>query len=96
MTSTELSTRKFEELVANALEHLWDYAYLGKHPLAELQSLKKQMHSNGKWSHVDMGRTLNETLRYAIERVVPVNHWLRFSISVASAISSQGGQSVTS
>jgi hypothetical protein len=73
MPLTELNARKFEELVADALEHLWDYAYLGTHPLVELQSVKRQMPPNGKWSHVDMGRLLNGILQNAIEKIKPNN-----------------------
>jgi hypothetical protein len=67
MRLTDLDTRRFEELVADALEHLWDYSYLGTHPLVELDGLREYAHPTGKWSHVDQGRMLSEMLRNSIE-----------------------------
>jgi hypothetical protein len=67
MPLTDLDKRKFEELVADALEHFWDYAYLGAHPLAELESVKQRVFSSVRRNHVETGRALNGVLRDAIE-----------------------------
>ena len=67
MALAGMETREFEKLVANALEHLWDFAYLGKHPLANLRSVQSRaLHRNGL-SYLDTGRALSDVLQAAIE-----------------------------
>ncbi len=72
MSLADLNTRKFEELVADGFEHLWDYSYLGTHPLIELQSVKQRVLGNAKPCHVDVGRVLNGVLQDAIESLKPI------------------------
>jgi len=71
MSLADLNIRKFEEHVADGLEHLWDYAYLGTHPLIELQSVKQRVLQNGKPCVVDVGRALSDVLQDAIESLKP-------------------------
>ena len=69
MSVTDLDDGEFEELVADALEHLWDFSYLGTHPLAELQGVRQRVISNGRSTHIQMGRALNIVLQNAIDNL---------------------------
>lgn len=57
-------------LVSEALEHFWDYAYLGNHPLAELQCVR-QLLASPTSSHLEKGRALSSLLRRAIQTLEP-------------------------
>jgi hypothetical protein len=71
MATLDLEGVKFDRLVADALEHLWDFSYLGKHPLAELQSVKRQTSGSSDSTHLDAGRALSDLLQAAIEDLKP-------------------------
>lgn len=61
--STYISSR----LVANALEHFWDYAYLGNHPLAQLACVENALASSSRATHLERGHALHYMLRRAID-----------------------------
>ncbi len=69
----------FAKQVADALEHLWDYSYLGQHPLAQLNSVKRRLRHRSDVSHVDLGRATSEVLQEAIENLKPSNGQRDFS-----------------
>jgi hypothetical protein len=69
----------FEKLVADALEHLWEFSYLGKSPVANLTMVKQSLPQGRKWSHVDLGRALSRVLQEAIENLKPAEHHPSFS-----------------
>jgi hypothetical protein len=71
MVASSLEGPEFDRLVADALEHLWDFSYLGKHPLAELQSVKSQIPLPNGLTHLDKGRALSDLLQSAIENLKP-------------------------
>jgi hypothetical protein len=72
MVALRLEGPEFDRLVGDALEHLWDFSYLGKHPLVELQSVKSQIPLPNGWTHLDRGRALSDLLQAAIEDLKPV------------------------
>src|SRR5713226_1446772 len=69
--STDMSRREFDRLVAEGLEHLWDFSYLGKHPLSQLSIVKQRLPQMLHHSHLDAGRAVSEILRHAIEALKP-------------------------
>src|SRR5438045_8790240 len=56
-------------LVEEALEHLWDYSYLGSHPLASLRLTRRYL-ANGKGheTHIDRGMAVSRLLQDAIQK----------------------------
>ena len=62
----EISNRLVEE----ALEHLWDYSYLGSHPLAS-SGLTRSYLANGKGreTHIDRGLAVSRMLQDAIQKL---------------------------
>jgi hypothetical protein len=68
----------FDGLVVDVLEHLWDFSYLGKHRLAGLQSVKRQILQNDS-THLDEGRALSEILQAAIDDLKPAKRQRDFS-----------------
>ena len=71
MALEDVETREFERLVADALEHLWDFAYLGKHPLTGLRSVQRRTPQRNGLSYLDNGRALSDLLQAAIESLRP-------------------------
>lgn len=55
------------QLVADALEHFWDYAYLGNHPLAELTCVTRALAAPTRATHLERGHALHYLLRRAID-----------------------------
>lgn len=55
------------EWVEDALHHLYDYAYLGEHPLSVLRATSL----NGGHTRLDQGRHVHELLVAAIEKLRP-------------------------
>ena len=77
--STDMSRREFDRLVAGGLEHLWDFSYLGKHPLSQLSIVKQRLPQELHHSHLDAGRAVSEILRDAIEALKPIEGQKNFS-----------------
>jgi len=78
MTPIDLDSPEFMSLIADALEHIWDFSYLGKHPLTKLNTVIEQMPRKTRISHIDYGRALGEVLQAAIESIKPADkkkHW---------------------
>ncbi len=75
----DLNPAEFERRVADALEHLWDFSYLGKHPLAQLSIVKRRLLTKTAGSNLATGRTVSEVLRVAIETLKPTGDQLNFS-----------------
>lgn len=71
MAAIDLDSPEFDGLVADALEHLWDFSYLGSHPLARLESVTRIAARSVKPSHLDQGRALNDLLVKAIDQLKP-------------------------
>ena len=67
----DMHSRQFEILLADALEHLWDFSYLGKHPLSQLSIVRRRLSQKADESHLDVGRALSEVLRAAIVALKP-------------------------
>lgn len=61
----------FEAWVRDALGCLWDYHYLGIHPLAKLSQVERQLKEKHPRSHLDAGKALSEVLQAAIEAIKP-------------------------
>ncbi len=79
MPPPDLSDRDFKKQVADALKHLWDFSYLGTHPLAQLKSVKRRLRNRYQATHVVVGRTVSEVLRAAIEDLKPIDEQRDFS-----------------
>ncbi len=61
-----------EKLVPDAVEHLYDYSYLGTHPLAHLRVVATMTtHDHMPLTHVDRGRALSKALQAAIAELKP-------------------------
>jgi hypothetical protein len=69
MSNPDFPVSEFEVQVADALEHLWDYAYLGTHPLSELDCVQHRVQNGAKLNHVGVGRALSDTLQDAIKNL---------------------------
>jgi hypothetical protein len=65
--------RQFTALVEESLRRLYDYAFLGEHPLATLQVVVKAAAARGESviTHLDRGKALNEVLRRALNKLRP-------------------------
>ena len=51
-------------LVEEALEHLWDYSYLGAHPLASRPFTRSYLaNGKGRETHIDRGMALSRLLQ---------------------------------
>ena len=59
--------------VEDALRHLYDYPYLGEHPLAQLRVIRTHLdvQDTAFVTHLDRGRALQKTLLMAIEKLKP-------------------------
>ncbi len=59
-----------EELIEDALEHLWDFSYLGIHALASLTILQRNL-PKGRilTTHLDRGKALHRLLRNAVSKL---------------------------
>jgi hypothetical protein len=79
MTPVDPASPEFDELVADALEHLWDLAYLGKHALTELQSVKRRVSWPSDLTLRDQGRALGDLLQVAIVKPRPPKTQHNFS-----------------
>jgi hypothetical protein len=71
MATLDVESVKFDSLVADALEHLWDFSYLGNHALVELEIVKRQAVRSSDSTHLDEGRALSDLLQAAIEDLKP-------------------------
>ncbi len=57
------------DMVETALEHLWDYAYLGDHPLGDSVSLAPHLKpDHGQLTHLARGQALSRLLQHAISQ----------------------------
>ena|SRR5437762_3171958 len=57
-------------LVEEALEHLWDYSYLGAHPLASRPFTRSYLaNGKGRETHIDRGMALSRLLQDAIQKL---------------------------
>lgn len=70
-TSFSIQDQEMETLVADALNHLWDIAYLGMHPLAQMSSVQHRTARLKNKTHLDDGRALNQILQDAIAQLKP-------------------------
>jgi hypothetical protein len=63
----------FVTLVEEVLRRLYDYAFLGDHPLAQLQVVAGAATARGApmITHLDRGRALNEVVQKAITKLRP-------------------------
>lgn len=67
-----LTEHDVEKLLPDALEHLYDYSYLGMHPLAQLRCVGDLVvHDQTPLTHVDRGRALSKVLHIAIDELKP-------------------------
>jgi hypothetical protein len=56
-----------DKWLADALEHMYDYSYLGTHPLAHLNVVDRfVIHDQSPLTHVDRGRAVSRLLQAAI------------------------------
>ncbi len=78
----DLNHPNFDKLVAHALEHLWEFSYLGKSPLTQLKIVEQSLPQEKNWSHVDRGGALNRILHAAIENLKPMEQYPSFSREV--------------
>jgi len=74
-----------DRLAPDALHHLYDFSYLGTHPLAHLRVVARMTaHDHPPLTHVDHGRALSKVLQIAIDELKPtgepanVGHETRF------------------
>jgi hypothetical protein len=77
--SLDLNSPDLEKQVADALEHLWEFSYLGKSTLAKLDTVKRSLPQKRNWSHVDLGSALSGILQAAIEDLKVMEEYLGFS-----------------
>lgn len=65
--------RKMISLVEDALRHLYDYAYLGEHKLAQLRIAEAHLDvKEGAFvTHLDRGKALQEVMTNALEKLKP-------------------------
>jgi GAF domain-containing protein len=63
----------FREMVEDALRHMGDYSYLGRHELAALQvvSTHAECLDKDQLTHLDLGRALHELLSTCVEKLNP-------------------------
>ncbi len=80
-----LTKKDVEKWLPDALHHLYDYSYLGTHPLAYLNIVQPAIvHNHTPLTHVDRGRALSKVLQTAIDELKPdsepasVGHETRF------------------
>jgi hypothetical protein len=78
-----LNSPDFGEMLEDALEHLWEFSYLGQSPLARLKSVNRALPQDSPWSHVDRGRALHTILQEAIEQLKPTEQQLNLSREAA-------------
>lgn len=71
MAAIDLDGPEFDGMVADALEHLWDFSYLGSHPLAGLESVTRAVARAVDPSHLDRGRALCDLLVRAMDQLKP-------------------------
>ena len=63
---------QMRRLVKEALRHLYDYAYLGEHALAQLKAVTPYLADrNSVVTHLDRGRALSQMLVDVIDRLRP-------------------------
>ncbi len=79
MQPLDVNNPEFDRLVANALEHLWEYSYLGMHSLARLENVQHRLAHKSGVSHVDVGKVVSQVLILAIESLKPINGQAEFS-----------------
>ncbi|MBM4465593.1 MAG: GAF domain-containing protein [Chloroflexi bacterium] len=68
-----MSERELVSLVEDALRHLYDYAYLGEHQLAQLRIVQAHLDvkEDSFVTHLDRGRALQDVLTTALEKLKP-------------------------
>ena len=59
------------KVVGDALRHLADYAYLGKHSLAQLKLVRSRLPAGATTTHLDRGKVVHTVLAEAIEKLRP-------------------------
>ncbi len=70
----DMQSNEMEAWVADALEHLYDFSYLGTHPLANLRAVDKALvQDQTPLTHVDRGRALSKVLQIAIDELKPMD-----------------------
>ncbi len=79
MAGMDLEGPEFDGLVADALEHLWDFSHLGNHPLAQLRTVARTAKHSSDPTHLDRGRALCDLLVTAIEQPKPAKRQRDFS-----------------
>ena len=86
-----LTINEIEAYLADALEHLYDFSYLGEHPLSRLRVVDSLLvHDQTPLTFVDRGRALSKALHVAIDEMAPgadagVGHEARFHVILANA-----------
>ncbi len=80
MLALDFGNPDFRDAVADALDHLWDYAYLSTCPLVSIPCVEKRLPKRrGQQSRVVVGRIVSEVLQSAIEDLRPREREPRFS-----------------
>jgi hypothetical protein len=63
----KVTRNEIDKSLADALEHMYDYSYLGTHRLAYLHAVDRlAAHDQTPFTHVDRGRALSKLLQVAI------------------------------
>jgi hypothetical protein len=58
--------------VEDALQNIYDYAYLGDSPLAQLKQVHRLLDSAAS-THLDMGKAINQVVATAVEKLRPAS-----------------------
>lgn len=67
-----LTLSDVEKFAPDAVEHLYDFSYLGTHPLAALRIVAAaNIHDHTPSTHIDRGRALSKVLQVAIDELSP-------------------------
>jgi hypothetical protein len=67
-----LTKGDIERWLADALERLYDYSYLGQHVLSHLRVVSRMtVHDETPLTHVDRGRALSKALLVALDELKP-------------------------
>src|SRR3989442_764662 len=67
---SEVRVEISDRLVEEALEHLWDYSYLGSHPLASARLARSYLaNGKGRETHIDRGMAVSRLLQDAIQKL---------------------------
>src|SRR5437867_143185 len=67
---SEVRVEISDRLVEEALEHLWDYSYLGSHPLVSARLARSYLaNGKGRETHIDRGMAVSRLLQDAIQKL---------------------------